>query len=108
MGLGPYTAPRAPDIAFVTAALGGLTALAAGGCVDLAHDKSEVMVGSGSVFEASVRPAGVLEPRWGECWGTICAHRGSPEGRTAKAKSATFQSSYLSSIVEPSGLPSEF
>ena len=55
MGLGPYTAPRAPDIAFVTAALGGLTALAAGGCVDLAHDKSEVMVRSGSVFEASVR-----------------------------------------------------
>ena len=33
MGLGPYTAPRAPDIAFVTAALGGLTALAEGGCV---------------------------------------------------------------------------
>ena len=55
MGLGPYTAPRAPDIAFVTVALWGLTALAAGGCVDLAHDKSEVMVRSGSVFEASVR-----------------------------------------------------
>ena len=109
MGLGPYTAPRAPDIAFVTAALGGLTALAAGGCVDLAHDKSEVMVRSGSVFEASVRPAGVLEPRWGERWGVIYASSCSLEGRTSvKAKSATFQSSYLSSIVEPSGLPGEF
>ena len=73
MGLGPYTAPRAPDIAFVTAALGGLTALAAGGCVDLAHDMSEVMVRSGSVFEAFYCTAGVLEPRWGGCWGVVYA-----------------------------------
>ena len=86
MGLGPYTAPRAPDITFVTVALWGLTALAAGGCVDLAHDKSEVMVSSGSVFEASVRPAGVLEPRWGECWGTICAHQGSSRGNTSRRR----------------------
>ena len=110
MGLGPYTAPRAPDITFVTVALWGLTALAAGGCVDLAHDKSEVMVRSGLVFEAFYWTAGVLEPRRGERWGVIYASSCSLEGRTskAKAKSATFQPSYLSSIVEPSGQPSEF
>lgn len=82
MGLGPYAAPRAPDIALVTAAPGGLTALAAGGCVDLAHDKSEVMVRSGSVFEAFYWTAGVLEPRRGGCWGVVYAPQTGVKGRT--------------------------
>ena len=82
MGLGPCTAPRAPDIAFVTAAPGGLTALAAGGYVDLAHDMSDVMVRSGSVFEAFYWTAGVLKPRWGGCWGVVCAPQTCVKGRT--------------------------
>ena len=83
MSLGPNPPPRAPYSAFVMAVPRAPTGLAGGGGADLGHEVSEVMLGCGSAFGASVRQAGVLEPRWGGLWVRVFAHRGSPEPRTS-------------------------
>ena len=73
MGLGSYTAQRAHEITRLAVASGAK------------NPEQNVHVGDRRVrgvrgmsvsrrsFEVSVRPAGVLEPRWGGCWGVVCA-----------------------------------
>ena len=73
MGLGPYTAPRAHEFTRLAVASGGKNP---GQAVQAGERRARGVRGmpvSRRAFEAFYWKAGVLEPRWGGCWGVVCA-----------------------------------
>ena len=86
MGLGPYTAPRALGFTRLAVASGVKNPEQAVHVGDRRARGMKGMSVSRRSFEVSVRPAGVLEPRWGGCWGVVCAPQTCVKGRTARRR----------------------
>ena len=86
MGLGPYTAQRAHEFTRLAVASG------------VKNPEQNVHVGdrrargmrgmsvSRRSFEAFYCTAGVLEPRWGGCWGVVYASQTCVKPRTARRR----------------------
>ena len=73
MGLGPYTAQRAHEFTRLAVASGAQNPEQNVHVGDRRARGVRGMSVSRRAFEVLVRPAGVLEPRWGGCWGVVCA-----------------------------------
>ena len=71
MGLGSYTAQRAHEFTRLAVASGVKNPEQNVHVGDRRARGMKGMSVSRRSFEVSVRPAGVLEPRWGGCWGVV-------------------------------------
>ena len=86
MGLGPYTAPRAHEFTRLAVASGVKKPEQAVHVGDRRARGMKGMSVSRRAFEAFYWKAGVLEPRWGGCWGVVCAPQTCVKPRTARRR----------------------
>ena len=86
MGLGPYTAQRAHEFTRLAVASGAQNPEQNVHVGDRRARGVRGMSVSRRAFEAFYWKAGVLEPRWGGCWGVVYASQTCVKGRTSRRR----------------------